>query len=247
MASPIASMLTTKCHCHLNLTVASASPSRFVVFLLCHQSQSLLPLNAGKCCHCDQMTLPLPPLNDPDPKLVLCTNVPSTVIWPTTLLLMTIVDHFPQVVLTSANTRPLLLLLLVGCCIVVHCPHPFLSLHAVMRLPTLSFPAAFDVNCQSLPSDGLNTSHCLLSAAPVIGWLLHFCPPLPLAFVLSCHRETVKTLFANHLLLQIVDRRPPMVWSPITACLCCSHCCCHCLVIVHSCCCQTALPISTIP
>jgi hypothetical protein len=56
---------------------------------------------------------------------------------------------------------------------------------------------AFAANCQPLPSGGLDTSHHLLFAAPVIGWLLHcYILPLPSFVITRCH-ATVITLVVS--------------------------------------------------
>ncbi len=57
MASTIATVLTTSHHCHLTSIVASASPSRLVVFLCCRCSSSPPLLNAFECCHWNQTPL----------------------------------------------------------------------------------------------------------------------------------------------------------------------------------------------
>jgi hypothetical protein len=57
-------MQTTSHHCHLNLIVASALPSRLVVFLRRCHSPLPLPLSAVKCCHHHQTPLSPPPLYD---------------------------------------------------------------------------------------------------------------------------------------------------------------------------------------
>ncbi len=67
-----------------------------------------------------------------------------------------------------ANACPLLLPLLVGCCIVVGPAAHFLSSHAIVW-PSMLLPrAAFAENYQPLPSDGFITSPCLLLLLPLL-------------------------------------------------------------------------------
>jgi hypothetical protein len=97
--------------------------------------------------------------------------------------------------LFTAPACPWMLLLLVGCCIVVH--HLFLSLHAILQPLALLLPAAFAANCQPLPLGGLNTSCFLPFAAPIVGWLLPCCPPQLPAFVIARHHMTINALVAD--------------------------------------------------
>jgi hypothetical protein len=160
-----------------------------------------------------------------------------------------IVNPCPHAVLSPATARPLLLWSLVGCCVIVRCW--LLSLHAIVRLSTLSLLAAFDANHRPLPSGGLDTRCHLPFTATVIGWLLRCCLPLPPTFVIAscdCQRSRHRPL-----LPPIVDRCPQTILSPATACLCCSRhwlvvapsstaCFHHHLVIVHRRHRQTASP-----
>ncbi len=100
------------------------------------------------------------------------------------LLLMPIINHFPQVVSTPASACPLPLLLLVGWCIDVCCHLPLLSSHVIVQPSMLLMPALLlpIVNrCPSAVSTSATACLCC-SCCWLIGALLsttRFCHCMP--------------------------------------------------------------------
>jgi hypothetical protein len=136
-----------------------------------------------------------------------------------------IVNHCPQAVSSLAPACTLLLLLLVDYCAIV-C-RLLLSLHAIVRPLTLLLLAAFATFHQPLSSGGLDTSCCTPFAAPVIGWLLHCCPPLQPA--LSLHAvvqpstlSLLATFSTNHQPLPsgslVTSNHLPLLFASLVGC-----------------------------
>jgi len=91
----------------------------------------------------------------------------------------------PQAVSSPATTCPLLLPLLVDCCVVI--PHlcPLLSSHTAVQPSALLFQATFTANQHMLLSGGLVPSNCPpLLPLLMVGCCIVICRPL---LSLSCH------------------------------------------------------------